>query len=225
LLLFLSKPIHRYFLTASYDGLIRAFDYSKNLATSLRVHDAPVSSMCVVPSRGDSLNDNSSQTHLVATASHDLTAQINRLVLDGEGQDSQILASLHLHTSPVSSVSSNSTGSHLLTSSWDALIGVWNTTIPSEDEITDETVEDGRRKRRKVTAADRPPRKAPLHVLKSHTARVSKVVFGRKEKGENVAYSCGFDSTVRTWDVESGLCTNTIVYFVLYTCCTVTNAG
>jgi ribosome biogenesis protein YTM1 len=54
-------------------------------------------------------------------------------------------------------------------------------------------------------------RKAPIAVLKSHTARVSKALFATGLPGKGKAYSCGFDSTVRTWDVESGVCVNTFV--------------
>ena len=93
---------------------------------------------------------------------------------------SKRLASLHLHTAPVSSVSSNSTGTHLLTSSWDGLIGLWDTSIPSSDEVQ-EPVLNGlgryRRKRRKLEDSAKRRQKAPLSVLKSHTARVSKVLF------------------------------------------------
>jgi WD40 repeat protein len=55
-----------------------------------------------------------------------------------------------------------------------------------------------------------------LLVLKSHTARVSKVLFSSGSE-ENKAYSCGFDSTVRRWDTEHGVCEHTIVsrFFLL----------
>jgi ribosome biogenesis protein len=133
---------------------------------------------------------------------------------------SKPLASLHLHNAPVSSVSSNSTGSHLLTSSWDGLIGFWDTSIPSSDEVQEPLPnERDHKKRRKLEGSDKPRRKAPLSVLKSHTARVSKVLFapaGNTSKAENngekkKAYSCGFDSTVRFWDTEYGVCDHTIV--------------
>jgi ribosome biogenesis protein YTM1 len=39
---------------------------------------------------------------------------------------------------------------------------------------------------------------------------VSKALFAAGEHAKGKAYSCGFDSTVRTWDVESGVCINTI---------------
>lgn len=149
---------------------------------------------------------------LIASASHDLTGRLTRLSLSESRYTSQIVASLHLHTSPLSSISSNSSGSHLLTSSWDNLIGLWDTIVPDEDEVDVEIVD--RRKRRKVggDADKQPKRKAPISVLKSHTSRVSKAVFSSNGKE---AYSCGYDSTIRTWDVENGLCTNTLVKIFL----------
>ncbi|TRM67126.1 WD40-repeat-containing domain protein [Schizophyllum amplum] len=195
-----------YFLTASYDGHVRAFDYSQNLKAQHALHGAPVTSICVVPSSADAQDESS---HLVASSSHDLTAQISRISVSSGSTTP--LATLHLHTQPLSSVASNASGSHLLTSSWDGLIGLWDTTIPSSDEVPDVATDRERNKRRKVGGdgeGSQAKRKAPLTVLKSHTARVSRVVYA--PKNPNRAYSCGFDSTVRTWDVENGVCTHTI---------------
>lgn len=152
---------------------------------------------------------------LIASASHDLTASLTRVSLAPDASpSSQTLASLHLHTSPLSSISSDHTGSHLLTASWDHLVGFWDTAIPAHDEVatSDPGSSSDRKKRRKIgneVDQGRAKRKAPTTVLKSHTARVSKAAFcpGSNKR----AYSCGFDSTVRTWDVESGVCTDTIV--------------
>jgi ribosome biogenesis protein YTM1 len=207
--LLLNEYSSRHFLSASYDGHIRIFNYSQNLLSSHPAHSAPITSLCLVPSPTDSETD----THLIATASHDLTAQLTRFSLSSEDvRQPKALATLHLHTAPLSSVASDSEGQRLLTSSWDGLIGLWDTAIPTEDEVPIDRLEGGdRKKRRKVTNdASRPKRKAPVTVLKSHTARVSRVIFGKDGSGK-VAHSCGFDSTVRTWDVENGLCTHTIV--------------
>ena len=229
-----TKKINRtcsYFLTASYDGQIRAFDYSKTLVSSSVLHPAPITSLCIISS-----NDEEG-SYIIATSSHDLTAQLSQFTIrpssvniDNTTPSTSIstsipLASLHLHTAPVSSVSSNSTGTHLLTSSWDGLIGLWDTLIPSSDEVQELVLnERDRKKRRKLEDSAKPRRKAPLSVLKSHTARVSKVLFaptgntstvnnGEKKK----AYSCGFDSTVRLWDTEYGVCDHTIVIYLFST--------
>ncbi|KAI0356770.1 ribosome biogenesis protein YTM1 [Trametes cingulata] len=215
----ISCQLPGYFLTASYDGALRLFDYSQNLVQTVPAHSAPATSVCVVPS-SPSEPENS---FLLASASHDLTARLTRVSLSSQQQaKAETLASLHLHTAPLSSVAASRT--HVLTSSWDGLIGLFSTAIPDADEVPlslDEAAhgENGRKKRRKITADGegaegegaerRARRKAPAAVLKSHTARVSRVVFGR-EPGGNSAFSCGTDSTVRTWDLENGVCISTI---------------
>ncbi|KAJ6611758.1 WD40-repeat-containing domain protein [Mycena sp. CBHHK59/15] len=191
-----SCQIEQRFLTASYDGQLRAFDYSQNQTWSSPIHGAVITSFCIVPST-------SVDSHLVATASHDLTAQLTQVSLD-PAKKTRPLASLHLHTAPLSSVSSNSSGSQILTASWDGLVGLWDTLVPEADEVPEPAV--GDRKKRRRIEEDKPKRKAPLMVLKSHIARVSGVTFN----DEKTAYSCGFDSTVRSWDLEHGVCTNTI---------------
>lgn len=159
---------------------------------------------------------------MIATASQDLTAQLTRMTLGSPSSSpSKVLATLHLHTSTVSSISTDASSKHLLTSSWDGLIGLWDTSVPSTDEIPEPTMnERDRKKRRKLDGESdkqRPMRKAPLKVLKSHTGRVSKAIFAltTEERTMNTkagkAYSCGFDSTVRVWDLEHGVCEHTIV--------------
>ncbi|KAF8965765.1 ribosome biogenesis protein YTM1 [Flammula alnicola] len=199
-----SCQVQGFFITASYDGRIRAFDYSKNLVSATLVHTAPITSICIVPSPSEEESN-----FTVATSSQDLTAQITQISLNpSSSPTSKVLSSLHLHTSPVSSIASNVAGTHLLTSSWDGLIGFWDTLVPSSDEVPEPILnERDRKKRRRVEESSKAPRKAPLLVLKSHTARVSKVLFGKEDKK---AASCAFDSTVRTWDTEYGVCEHTI---------------
>jgi ribosome biogenesis protein YTM1 len=175
---------------------------------SAPVHSASITSCAVVPS-----SDTDDSTLTIASSSHDLTASLSRFKITpgAAPSDATILATLHLHTAPVSSVSSNASGTQLLTSSWDGLIGLWDTTIPAADEVPESTNEGHeKKKRRKTENESKPRRKAPVNVLKSHSARVSKVAFGEGMHG-GAAYSCGFDSTVRVWDVENGVSTHTIV--------------
>jgi ribosome biogenesis protein len=150
----------------------------------------------------------SDQDVLVVTASHDRTAQISRISLDGTETTSTPLAALHLHDSPLADVASSRDGETILTAGWDGLIGLWSTSIPETDEVPLETVAaPERKKRRKVQEGGSVKTKAPSAVLRSHTARVSAVRFSPG----GGAVSCGFDSTLRTWDVERGLCAHTIV--------------
>ncbi|KAG7091307.1 hypothetical protein E1B28_010353 [Marasmius oreades] len=207
-----SCSIQGYFLTGSYDGILRVFDYSKNVVLSTLAHSAPITSVCTVSSPDDAVNEG--KPYLVATASQDLSAQLVEVSLPidlSKQGESRTLAKLHLHTAPVTSVASDHSGSHILTSSWDMLIGLWDTSIPTSDEVPEPLVaERDRKRRRKLDASEnKSKKKAPKAVLKSHTARVSRVTFGREAR-PNTVYSCGFDSTVRLWDVENGVCTQTI---------------
>lgn len=174
---------------------------------TIPIHSAPITSAAFVSTNAGP-ND---ETRIVATSSHDLTAKLTQFSLS-DPEYAQTIASLHLHTGPLTSIAANAVGSHLLTSSQDGLIGLWDTSIPDTDEVSLDTATNGpeRKKRRKLESAGEPQprRKAPAAVLKSHTARVSKAIFTRDGR---TAVSAGFDSTIRTWDVESSVCTNTVV--------------
>ena len=180
------------------------FDRAQALLHTAPLHAAPVTSFAIVPS----LPVSSDQDLLVVTASHDRTAQISRVSLDGTSTTSTPLATLHLHDAPIADVASTRGGRHILTAGWDGLIGLWSTNIPETDEVPlDAVVGPERKKRRKVQEGDSVKTKAPSMVLRSHTARVSAV----KSSDSGDAVSCGFDSTIRTWDIERGLCAHTIV--------------
>jgi ribosome biogenesis protein YTM1 len=200
-------------LTGGYDGVVRAFDYSQTQVAASVIHTGAITSLTFVPAQS------SDQSHLLLTGSLDLTAKLSQITLSASAEaPSNIseLASLHLHTAPISSVAAASSGQTLLTASWDGLIGVWDTSIPTHDEVADPNTQESKKKR-KVVRESQAKRKAPIGVLKSHTARVSKVVFGNTNDAGN-AYSCGMDSTIRVWDVENGLCTRTIVSKFVFRC-------
>ena len=144
----------RYFLTASYDGQIRYWYW----AVSYTQRSAPITSLCII-----------SGSYTIATSSHDLTVQLSQFTICPERMDienttpstsistSKPLASLHLYTA---SVSSNLTRIHLLTSSWDGLIGLWDTSIPSSDEVQEPVLNGLGRYRKKKEKTRRFSRKA-----------------------------------------------------------------
>jgi ribosome biogenesis protein YTM1 len=74
------------------------------------------------------------------------------------------LASLRLHSGPISSVAASQAGTHIITSGWDALLGVFSTEIPAEDEVPEDGSVLPRKKRRKVAEKEnRPKRKVHHH--------------------------------------------------------------
>ncbi|KAJ1301329.1 hypothetical protein OPQ81_003730 [Rhizoctonia solani] len=193
-----------FFLTSSYDGCVRVHDSTQQPIATILSHNAPVTSACWVTEKFDTSSD---RENLVATSSLDHTIHLNQLSSLGNPSWTT-LASLHLHTAPVSSVSASTDGQYLVSAGWDGLVGIWSTGIPEQDEVPEAEEVLGRKKRRKVhDQSSRAVRKGPVVVLKSHMARVSKAVFDDDNKK---AYSCGWDNTVRSWDVESGVCLNTV---------------
>ncbi|CUA72761.1 Ribosome biogenesis protein YTM1 [Laccaria bicolor S238N-H82] [Rhizoctonia solani] len=195
-----------FFLTSSYDGCVRVYDSTQQPVATIMSHNAPVTSACWVPEQLDSASD---REKTVVSSSLDHTLHLNRLS-SLSNPSWTTLASFHLHTAPVASVSASSDGKHLVSAGWDGLIGFWSTTMPERDEVPEVEEVLGRKKRRKIH--DQPSsavRKGPAAVLKSHTARVSKAIFNPLDESKR-AYSCGWDNTVRAWDVESGVCINTV---------------
>ncbi|KAH8832756.1 WD40-repeat-containing domain protein [Flagelloscypha sp. PMI_526] len=196
-----------HFITGSYDGHLRLFNYSRHKVLDYPLFSSALSSLSIV----GPVKDSGSFT--LAAASLDMTAKLSTIEPPSDSEELSLstTASLHLHTGPISSVTSNTVGSHLLTASWDSLIGLWDSTIPDQDEVADQTVNRATNKRRKLNSSKdegSAPKKAPIAVLKSHTARVSRAIFSRDGRR---GYSCGFDSSIRIWDTENGLCTQSIM--------------
>ena len=123
------------------------------------------------------------------------------------------LYTLSLHQAPISSVRSRSplaaataTPPHLLTAGWDGLIGVWDLGRGVNEEDRDEpSFERTKKKRRKSNSVQQNvvKNKTPMSVLRGHTNKVSRAVFDRFEP--DVAYSCGWDHSVRVWDLQHGI--------------------
>lgn len=102
------------------------------------------------------------------SGSHDGTARITPLSSSGDPSlDSTV--SLRLHTSAVSSVAANTQGSHVLTASWDGLLGIFTTTIPDEDEVPDDEVQVSRKKKRRVEEPVTQPKRKVLISLSLHS--------------------------------------------------------
>ncbi|CAE6435988.1 unnamed protein product [Rhizoctonia solani] len=195
-----------FFLTSSYDGCVRVHDSTQQPIATILGHNAPVSSACWVTDASDLSLD---REKLIASSSLDHTLRLHRLSSLNDPSWTT-LASLHLHTAPVSSVSASADGQYIVSAGWDGLVGIWSTVIPEQNEVPEAEEVLGRRKRRKVQdQSSNAVRKGPMSVLKSHVARVSKAIFDSLNDNKK-AYSCGWDNTVRSWDVESGVCLNTV---------------
>lgn len=148
------------------------------------------------------------QPTIIASGGHERAGRLTRLTDSGV----ETYASLVLHTAPISNLCATTSGDRIVTASWDGLLGVWDTAAPDADQVPSDVLEERERgkKRRRVDGGagidDRPKRKAPLEVLKGHTARVSQAIFAPSGQ----LYSASHDSTIRSWDIDAGVSTRTV---------------
>ena len=147
----------------SYDSTVKVYDSSQRLVHTIGGHSGPVTSArWITPN----LAAYSGGAKKLVTGSHDGTAMIVEIP-SSEGPLNEPsptrLASLHLHSGPISSVVANQAGTHILTAGWDALLGVFSTEVPEEDEVPEDASLLPRKKRRKVAEKENRPKRKVHH--------------------------------------------------------------
>lgn len=149
-------------MAGSYDSTAKIYDSSQRLVHTIGGHTGPVTSArWITP-------DPTVLKKTLVTGSHDGTAMIVEVLHSDKSMDepsSLRLASLRLHSGPISSVTANQPGTYILTSGWDALLGVFSADIPAEDEIPEDATLPPRKKRRKVTGKENGPKRKVYHHL------------------------------------------------------------
>jgi ribosome biogenesis protein YTM1 len=93
--------------------------------------------------------------------------------------------------------------------SWDGQVSIWTTDVPEDGETVTESHDS--KKKRKVEPVLKT--KSPLTDLYGHAGPVSSVVF--QKDGDATAktlFSGSWEHTVRVWDIDSRVNTNTMVH-------------
>ena len=147
----------------SYDSTAKIYDSSQCLVHTIGGHTGPVTSArWITPDLAAHLGG----AKTLVTGSHDGTAMIVEIP-NSEGPinepSSTRLASLRLHSGPISSVVANQAGTHILTTGWDTILGVFSTEVPEEDEVPEAASVLPRKKRRKVAEKDNHPKRKVHH--------------------------------------------------------------
>jgi len=147
----------------SYDSTAKIYDNSQRLVHTIGGHTGPVTSArWITPD----LAAHSGGAKTLVTGSHDGTAMIVE-ILHSEAPinepSSTRLASLCLHSGPISSVIANQAGTHILTSGWDTHLGVFSAEVPAEDEVPEDASVPPRKRRRKVAEKETRPKRKVHH--------------------------------------------------------------
>ncbi|KAJ9102454.1 hypothetical protein QFC21_002854 [Naganishia friedmannii] len=129
----------------------------------------------------------------------------------------QEIMTLHLHTGPISSITPSRNYEHVLTSSWDGLLGVFSLPTPAKplEETHDLSAEpksylpgqNSKKKRKLAGAAGGDTqlggwRKQPDMIMRGHTARIGGAIWDKEDR--NKVWSAAWDGSVRGWEADLG---------------------
>ncbi|EJU01551.1 ribosome biogenesis protein YTM1 [Dacryopinax primogenitus] len=203
----LSLSLPHAIITGAYDHTLRIYTLAQEERHILHTHTAPITSVLTFPSPNSS-------GHVLASSSQDRTVHLQLLPphpLDPASAPKWV-TTLHTSQAQVSSVSVSPDRARLATATWDGVVGVFSSTIPTSHELAEpEDVElqalGPKSKKRKLRStgegtgtADEVFRKAPQLLLRGHEGKVSRAVFT-----PDALASAGWDGSVRVWDLESGV--------------------
>ena len=191
-------------LSASYDGLLRIWNASKDLlatspAGSLGGHVASIKSAKFL---------SSSQ---IVSGGMDRVVKVWKYSERGDHTSGELKLTLDLygHKGIIDSVEVDGRSKRILTASSDGAVGLWSTSKSSAPEA-DAALLPGSysNKRRKLTSSVSTAQRGPLSLLPIHSAPASAAVFDPNDR--TVAYSVSQDHTVKTIDLTTGTVVSTI---------------
>ncbi|GAA94305.1 uncharacterized protein L969DRAFT_90027 [Mixia osmundae IAM 14324] len=194
-----------YFLASSYSSQVHVYSSSAEKLVTLSGMTQSALSTCWLS------NTTGNRYDYIAAGGMDRIGRVWRLDRSNIATTARDAFLLPLHTAPISSVRSAGPSANgdrrLLTAGWDGLVALWTLRDGQKEDDAEAIDTDpdnlARKKRRKQNGTSSAPiRKAPTHVFHSHKGAVTRAIFDRQDN--NVAYSAGWDHTVKTWDLETG---------------------
>ena len=182
-------------LSGSYDGLLRVWNKSGQvIATSSSAgaggHTAGIKSARYISSTK------------VASAGMDRTIRVWKYTESEDHFSGQLKPTLELygHKGYIHSIDVHGPSNLILSASQDDKIGIWTSAVSSAPEAPSSLLPSAlTSKRRKLSTSTSTPQRGPLSLISAHTAPVQAVIFNPLDP--TVAYSCGQDHTIRTFDL------------------------
>ncbi|KAJ1892728.1 ribosome biogenesis protein ytm1 [Kickxella alabastrina] len=182
------------FVVGSYDGIVRLWNAQSECVDTLVGHDSAVKCVAAATAGG-------AKTRVeFISGSQDRTAIAWGMKNGGR----KALYAARGHTDSIEAVSINPSNTHFVTASTDSTIRFWSLAAPkqSEDAILDDAETAPLAKKRKSANAQFMT-KAAIGTLTGHVGAVTSVCFNKDQ--ESQIFSGGWDHSVRTWDVASGV--------------------
>ncbi|KAI9505578.1 ribosome biogenesis protein ytm1 [Coemansia spiralis] len=182
------------FVVGSYDGIVRVWNAQSECEDELRGHQSAVKCVAVA---GDLSKKGKIE---MISGSQDQTA----IAWGSKNGQRRALYAARGHTGNIEAVAINPTNTHFVTASTDSTIRFWSLAVPkhSEDGQVALTEQEPAAKKRKGTNVDIMT-KAAIGTLSGHVGAVTSICFNKDQ--ESQVFSGGWDHSVRTWDVASGV--------------------
>ncbi|KAJ1834374.1 ribosome biogenesis protein ytm1 [Coemansia sp. RSA 2711] len=181
------------FVVGSYDGIVRVWNAQSECESELRGHESAVK--CVAAA---SLEPTKRSKVEIVSGSQDQTA----IAWGSKSGQRKALYVARGHTDSIEAVAINPANTHFVTASADSTIRFWSLAVPKESEdaqLEEQDVAPAAKKRKGASAIT----KAAVGTLSGHVGAVTSVCFDTDH--EHHVYSGGWDHSVRTWDVASGV--------------------
>ncbi|KAJ1665719.1 ribosome biogenesis protein ytm1 [Coemansia sp. RSA 1813] len=182
------------FVVGSYDSVIRVWNAQGECENELRAHQSAVKSVTATRDSG-----RKGKIEFIS-GSQDQTAI-------AWGLKEKELRPLYIargHTGSIEAVAINPSKTHFVTGSTDATIRFWSLAVPKQseaDQIASGEAEPSSKKQKKANVNIKT--KAAIGTLSGHVGPVTGVCFNGDQ--ESQIFSGGWDHSMRTWDVASGV--------------------
>ncbi|KAL7410122.1 WD40-repeat-containing domain protein [Mrakia frigida] len=215
------------FLTGSYDNKLRVFSSSQTLLHTINTGalSGGITSISWLPSSSTPSDDWLASGNMDGITRVFSLPTISSDTLPSTTPSSTSLLSLHHHNGPVSSIQASknpSSSKSLLTAGWDGTIALFplrertkhDKSVP--EPLQTSKLQTKRRKLDKGLMAEQEKereeglvettgwRVGPEAVFRGHKGRVGRAIWDKTPGGEEQKiWSCGWDGSVRGWDVET----------------------
>ncbi|KAI9142601.1 WD40-repeat-containing domain protein [Paraphysoderma sedebokerense] len=192
-------PESSLFLVGCYDGVVKVFNQSGDVAMNIDAFSVPVKAV-------DYMYQQESNTVTVFSGGLGQTVIAHQIDVD-ESNASPLFETVG-HKGSIEDITVTHDNSLFATASFDSTINLYTTSTPASSDPTS-AAESHKSKKRKSDKQLKT--KTPINSLTGHVGAVSSVVFQQSSNNQMTLVSGGWDHSIRIWDVENSVNTETMM--------------